>query len=85
MTVLMTDARELLSTSAQTAFAKGGLEDVLFADDTLLIGDSSAHIEEYMAAVERCGLDYGLQRHRGKTQLVSVGTLVDRVRTPEGD
>ena len=59
--------------------------DVLFAGDTLLIGDNSAHVEEYMAAVERCGLDYGLQLHWGKTQLVSVGTLVDRVRTPEGD
>ena len=83
MTVLMTDARAMLSTAAQTAIANDELEDVLYADDTLLIGRSGRHIEEYMAAVERSGLDYGLQIHWGKVNLVSIGHQA-AVRSPEG-
>jgi len=37
MTVLMHDARSMLSNAASHACTKGELEEVLFADDTLLI------------------------------------------------
>jgi hypothetical protein len=45
------------------ACALGELEDVLFADDTLLISRTSEHLQEYMAAVTKCGAEYGLQVH----------------------
>ena len=61
MTVLMTDARDKLSQSA--VLATGDLEDILLADDTLLISMSGHHVEEYMAAVTACGSQYGLQIH----------------------
>jgi len=87
MTVLMSDARGKLSPNAQQACSEGGLEDVLFADDTLLISNSGAHIEEYMAAVESCGRDHGLQIHWGKVHLVAVGSnsSSSSVRAPSGD
>ena len=84
MTIVMTDARHALSAEANIACAAGGLEDVLFADDTLLISSCSAHVEEYMATVEKCGPDYGLQLLWGKTQLPHVRAS-GTVRTPHGN
>ena len=36
---------------------------VLFADGTLVIGSCCRHVEEYMAAIEMRGKEYGLQIH----------------------
>ena len=55
MTVLMTDARDMLGATAQQACMGGELSDTLFADDTLIISSRGDHIEEYMAAVEEGG------------------------------
>ena len=41
MTVLMTEARSMLSKSAQDAYASGLLSDLAYADDTLLLGVAS--------------------------------------------
>ena len=46
MTVLMTDARASLTEEARQAVERQELEDVLFADDTLIIGRCSVHVEE---------------------------------------
>jgi hypothetical protein len=63
MSVLMTDATASLGAGASKAYAKGDLEDILFADDTLLISKQGEHLMEYMKAVEKMGMDYGLQIH----------------------
>ena len=47
---------------------------MLYADDTLILGACSEHVEEYMQAIERRGLLDGLQMHWGKVQLVRVCT-----------
>ena len=84
MTVLMSDARHMLSPAAKAACTRGALEDILFADDTLLISCCGSYVEEYMAAVEQRGFDYGLKLHWGKVQLVSVGADLP-VTAPNGD
>ena len=76
MTVIMTDAGQALSTEARLAHSKGDLEDVLFADDTLLISRRGAHLEEYMRVVEEKGKDYGLQMHWGKVALISSSSIL---------
>jgi hypothetical protein len=83
MTVLMTDAMNGLSENAKAAYDRDDLEDTLFADDTLLISKTATHLEEYMAAVEERGRDYGLQVHWGKVHLISVGTDTS-IRSPSG-
>ena len=45
--------------------------------------DIKEHIEEYMAAVERKGLDYGLQVHWGEVHLVTV-CASKSVSAPDG-
>ena len=84
MTALMTDARATLSPMARASCDKGTTEDILFADDTLLISNSGEHIQEYMAAVEHKGRDYGLEVHWGKVHLVKIGSDAE-VRAPTGE
>ena len=52
MTILMFDAKNNLSAAATSAYDKGDLADVLYADDTLIVGAASAHVGEYMKAIE---------------------------------
>ena len=53
---------------------RGTLSDVLYADDTLVIGESSKLVEEYGAAIEKAGAAYGMLLHWGKTQALSICT-----------
>ena len=63
MTILMTDAKNSLSPEALEAFGPGNLADVLYADDTLIVGVKGQHVEEYMKTIEQHGKEYGLQPH----------------------
>ena len=83
MTLLMHDAKQLLSTSARNAMSRGDLSDILYADDTLLMGSVAAHVEEYALAVERAGAMYGMSLHWGKTQALRVGDA-DVMRKADG-
>jgi len=84
MTILMVDARTLLSDGAREALFAGSLEEVLYADDTLVIGACGRHVEEYMAKIEACGAHYGLEIHWGKVQVLTVCTD-EAVRDPSGN
>ena len=55
MSVLLSDATAMLSPSAESAYQRGDLSDVVYADDTLLISVSSSHLEEYLLAVAAAG------------------------------
>ena len=83
MSALMTDAQAQLSTCSQAALSNGYLEDILYADDTLIIGRVGAHVKEYMKAIEQCGHECGLKIHWGKVQLVKVRTN-EELTGPDG-
>ena len=55
MTVLMADAQESLNKAAKQQLQAGGLEDALYANDTLILGVTGQHVEEYMAIIEAHG------------------------------
>lgn len=84
MTMLMEDAYGLLSPDAKAAHTSGNLGEVLYADDTLILGTASRYVEEYMLAIEACGKHYGLQIHAGKLQLVTV-CQEQGVKDPNGN
>jgi len=73
MTIIMKDATSGLSEAAQHSLAKGSLSAVLYADDTLLISSSGAHLQEFLDSVAKVGSNYGLQLHWSKFQLLQVG------------
>ena len=53
------------------------------ADDTVILGVTGQHVEEYMASIEAHGKEYGLQIHWGKVQLVTV-CGDQALHTPDG-
>lgn len=71
MTCIMTDARAQLTELLGPDEAKG-MKDLLYADDTLLIGASSQSLAALVQAVADVGAEYGLTLHVDKTQLLSV-------------
>ena len=83
MTVIMHDAVALLGPSTSQAFCNSQLFDVLYADDTLLLGAAAADVEALAAAVERVGSTFGMTLHWGKTQAMSVCTA-SQLRQPDG-
>jgi len=83
MTVLMTDAQAMLSKGAAEAIQRGDLADLLYADDTLVLGVSAAHVGELAIAIEQVGSRYGMVLHWGKTQAISVCSD-DHIRRADG-
>ena len=84
MMILMRNAYDLLSSDAKLAHSRGELGEVLYADDTLILGSSHLLVQEYMAAVQKVGLEYGLEIHWGKVH--DVGVCTDQsVRDPSGN
>jgi len=83
MTVIMHDAVASLGPSSALAYSDSRLFDVLYADDTLLIGSTAADVEALALAVERIGTSYGMSLHWGKTQALSVCTPI-RIKRPDG-
>lgn len=74
MTAVMEDAVEALPKSAKLAYERGDLADLVYADDTLLIGTSAQYLRLFLLAVEASGKQYGLELHSGKFQLLQVQT-----------
>ena len=62
----MGDVRAQLSTLAQKALQQDHLFEILYADDTLLVGSTPQLVEEMAAAVEAEGNKYGMSLHWGK-------------------
>ena len=83
MTILMRDAYSLRGPLARQANRDDLLYDILYADDTLILGTSACYIEELAKAVETVGSNYGLTLHWGKIQALTFGTDTC-LRRPDG-
>ena len=70
MTVLRTDAAAQLNIQDQERLRAGTLAELLYADDTLLLGADAGSVERFMSAVSAAGATYGLELHWGKLQLL---------------
>ena len=84
MSVLLHDAVSMLQDGARAAYRRGDLADVIYADDTLLIGVSSQHLGEYLHAVAAAGAQYGMELHWAKFQRLPVQSD-PKVHKPHGD
>ena len=72
MSVLMDDAVAMLPACDKELWQQGSLAELLYADDTLLLGISPGSVERFLAAVSQAGSRYGLELHWGKLQLLQV-------------
>ena len=84
MTILMDVARSELSPQAKESIGEQQLYDVLYADDTIILGTSAPCVEELASAIERAGKQFGMSLHWGKTQGLSVCTETN-LRNSQGD
>ena len=73
MSAVMEDAIALLSPEAHSAYTRGELADIVYADDTMLIGSCPDHLEEFLKAVAAAGKNYGMALHEDKFQLLQIG------------
>ena len=83
MTVLMPDAVASLPAAAAAEYKQGDLTDILYADDTMLLGTSAKSTEAYLCAVETEARRYGLHLNYNKIQLLNIRTSA-AVRTLSG-
>ena len=65
MDMVLRDSVAKLNGPAQEAYRHGSLYELLYADDTLLIGTSAANASELARAVEETGAQYGMSLHWG--------------------
>jgi len=83
MTVIMHDSIPALGRAPADAYRDGSLYDVLYADDTLILGSGASNVEALATSVEKVGGAYGMTLHCTKTQAFSVCTT-DQVLRPDG-
>ena len=72
MTVLMHDAVNELPAKEKELMQRGGLAELLYADDTLLLSVSADSLQVFLASVSKAGAEYGLKLHFGKFQFLQV-------------
>ena len=77
MSAVMHDAVAMLSPPARAAYDRGDLADVVFADDTLLVGANSKFVTEFIRVVAAAGRAIGLELHEDKFQLLQVRCHAD--------
>ena len=83
MSVMMNDAVSSLSCESQALYGKGSLDSLLYADDTLIVGVAEERVQELLGAVAATGLNYGMELHWSKFQLLEVNGKY-KLSAPDG-
>ena len=82
MTVLIRDAKDKLHEQfGADRFGALGLDEILYADDTLLMGCDDEVLQAYMQHISDCGTEYGLSFHGTKLESMVVNCTADLVNT----
>ena len=83
MSVLIEDVVNNLGPTDKDLYDREDLSELLYADDTLIIGTNGDSISRYLAAISQAGALYGMELHLGKFQLLRV-RCEDKVHRPDG-
>ena len=83
MTVLISDAKSMLAASGAQLSPKVLVNELLYADDTLLVDVDKDCIDAYMGCVGRAGRACGLAFNWKKLEVLSLGGAC-QLFTPEG-
>ena len=85
MTVLMSDANlKLHAHPSYQGAPRPTFEELLYADDTLIVHSSAEIPDVYMAKISEVGAQYGLQLNWGKLEYLAVNSDAELL-TPTGD
>ena len=83
MSIVMGDARQRLQDVHGILLSQNVVNDLLYADDTLLVGRQSATISKYLACVVEVGREHGLDMNWKKVELLNINCDGDIIR-PDG-
>ena len=78
MTVLVHDAKKLYADRMGADMPNEfGINEILYADDTLLVGVSAQVLEEYMECIRVCGSQYGMSFNANKFEALQMNCVAD--------
>ena len=83
MTIVLKDAVAELLVADQKLRLMGKLNELLYADDTLILSVSPKPLERFLTAISTVGARYGLKLHWGKLQLLSIRGQ-NSIQRPDG-
>ena len=84
MTVLMHDARRLLSEAGTQLSGRLVCHEILYADDTLIIDTDKDVVHEFMTAISDVGQTLGLTLNWAKVETLAIRTEAS-IRAPSGE
>ena len=85
VTVLMSDAKnDLRLNCSENLDTSGFVNELLYADDTLLIDTHGGVVQQYMDSVVKRGGEYGLQIHWKKVEILPI-KCTPRISTTSGE
>ena len=84
MTVLLHDATSMLHTEHGMQLDSTCCNELVYADDTLLIGVSTQYLQKYMECIAKVGGEYGLALNWKKVEQLNVNCDIAPVCNPEG-
>ena len=80
----MDNAQAKLRPDVRKAVQHHSLFDVLYADDTITLGTMFAFVEEFAAAEETAGAEFGMTLNCERTQVLSICSD-DKLCSPDGE
>ena len=83
MSVVLGDAQQLLRDVYGIALSSDDINELIYADDTLLVGSDAAVVGRYLACIVEIGLANGLEMNWNKVEVMSVKCSSPLVR-PDG-
>ena len=74
MTILIQDAKTMMhEIRGSTKSLDEDFDELLFADDTLLIDRDDSNVQFYLECIQKAGREYGLELNFDKFELLAVG------------
>ena len=70
MSIILQDAREIRGSIVEKPYIVS--PDIVYADDTMLLGSSASDVQKHLDAVVSVGRSYGLELNLGKTLLLRI-------------
>ena len=85
MTILLHDARDLMREMHHIDLSEIACSDLVYADDTLLVGVSPNHLQKYMECIAQIGSEYGLKLNWRKVEQMNVNCQNMPIHAPTGE
>ena len=85
MTVLLHDAKNLVEQKISVSPNSFHCDELVYADDTLLLGTDPVYLQTYMRCIAQVGKTYGLSLNWKKVEQMNINCQGMDIYSSEGD